>query len=331
MDAVSAADALTSPCKNASHSHKTHLSRLPLTTTVHANPHSFSLSLQYDTMQASLLKVFSLLALAAISSTLASPLPAPSLAVRAMLPGCTTANGIEICNNTRRSYHEGPSRDRVPAGLTNGERLARHLPLKPPTRRSSARRAVASPAAPPANRGYIQVLSVDDNGNPTGVLGYVSRTTYAQRQYLVQPSIDDALLVAPSGDRNLGTLNSDIPSLALLGLVQSREDTSSGLAKGISNYLYLASTEQTPPNATPQNVGNSFSSVPGGPLPSESAVWTHDPVTHTLKAQWINPDGSPAPTIAFTHGPAIYLGDPEAFYQAHEVPVRKIAFVFMAM
>ncbi|KAF7353596.1 hypothetical protein MVEN_01043900 [Mycena venus] len=265
-------------------------------------------------MQASLFKVFSLLALVAISGALASPLPAPSLAVRAMLPGCTTANGIEICNNTRRSYHEGPSRDRVPAGLTNGERLARHLPLKPPTRRSSARRAVASPAAPPANRGYIQVL-----------------TTYAQRQYLVQPSIDDALLVAPSGDRNLVTLNSDIPSLALLGLVQSRGDTSSGLAKGISNYLYLASTEQTPPNATPQNVGNSFSSVPGGPLPSESAVWTHDPVTHTLKAHWINSDGSPAPTIAFTHGPAIYLGDPEAFYQAHEVPVRKIAFVFMAM
>ncbi|KAJ6547029.1 hypothetical protein B0H19DRAFT_250090 [Mycena capillaripes] len=278
----------------------------------------------------SLFKVFSLLALAALSGALAAPHPA--LVVHGSRPDCKMTTGFEMCfrNTTRRSVHETPSRKRVPASLTNGERLARHLPLKPPTRRSSARRVVASPAAAPANRGYIQVLSVDENGNSTGVLGYVSKSTYAHTQYLIQPSVDDALLVAPSGDRNLITLNSDTPSPAFLGFVQAREDSSSGLAEGSSNYLYLASTEQTSPNATPQNVGNSFNAVSGGPFRAESAVWTHDPINHTLTAQWINPDTSRAPTVAFIQGSAIYFsGDPEAFQQMHSAPVQKIAFVYV--
>ncbi|KAJ7915468.1 hypothetical protein B0H13DRAFT_1999845 [Mycena leptocephala] len=279
----------------------------------------------------SLIKVLSLLALTALSCALASPQPA--LVVRGTLPDCTTAPDVEIYlrHSHRRSFHEAPSREHVPSSLTNGERLARHLPLKPPSRRSSARRAAASPAASTASRGYIQVLSVDESGNPIGVLGYVSRTTYENTQYLVQPSIADALLVAPSGDHNLVILNSNTPFHAFLGLVQGREDTSSGLATGSSNFLYLASTEQTSPNATPQNVGNSFNTVSGGPFPAESAVWTYNPITHSLTAQWINPDSSRAPTIAFVQGSAIYFsGDPGAFQQTHSAPVQKIAFVFNA-
>ncbi|KAJ7461024.1 hypothetical protein B0H11DRAFT_2057849 [Mycena galericulata] len=279
----------------------------------------------------SLFKVLSLLALTAISGALASPQPA--LAVPAVPHDFTTpmAPTFEMGKHRPlRSLPEAPSRDRVPSGLTNAQRLARHLPLKPPTRRSSARRALASPAATPANRGYIQVLSVDANGNPSSVLGYVSRTTYVHTQYVVGSSLDDALLVGPSGARDLVTLNSDTPSFSFLGLVEGREDPSSGLAQGSFNYLYLASTQQTSANSTPQNVANSFSAANGGAEQAESAVWTIDPATHVLTAQWINPDGSHAPTISFVQGSAIYFsGDLQAFNQMHPAQVQRIAFLYI--
>ncbi|KAF8130470.1 hypothetical protein K438DRAFT_1999394 [Mycena galopus ATCC 62051] len=256
------------------------------------------------------LRILSLLALAAISGALASSHPAPGLAVHRKLPGsgCTTTT---CPNNRREYYHQGPHRDGVPAtpaDLSNGERLVRGLPLKPPTRRSSARRASASPTLPPANRGYIEIFSVDDNGSPT-FLGYVSRAMDAQ-QYGVASTLGEALLVAPSGDRNLITLNPDITFSTFLGLAQ---DTSSGL-------LYLTSTQQTSPNATPQNGGNS---IPGGFSPSESAVWTRDPVTNILTAQWTNPDGSVAQAIAFIEGSAIS-------FSVNPPQKQKIVFVYEA-
>ncbi|KAJ7491300.1 hypothetical protein FB451DRAFT_1222733 [Mycena latifolia] len=278
----------------------------------------------------SLFKVFSLLALTALSGVLASPQPV--LAVRGTVPvDCTMAKGLRNVPPIQDSplAPRAPVLESgVPSSLTNAERLARHLPLKPPSRRSSARRAVSSPAATLANRGYIQVLSVDASGNRTGVLGYISKTTYIHTQYVVSPSLDDALLVGPNGDHDLLTLTLHPP--AFLGLVQGRDDTSSNLAQGSFNYLYLASTAQTSPNATPQNVDSSFSAVYGQPYSAESAVWTLDPVTHSLTAQWINSDGSRAPTISFSQGSAIYFsGDPEAFHQMYAAPVQQIAFGYV--
>ncbi|KAJ7739688.1 hypothetical protein DFH07DRAFT_840073 [Mycena maculata] len=274
----------------------------------------------------SLFKVFSLLALTVISGAFASPHDA--LAVHEVAHPDTTAHmapAFEMPEHHKisRSLPELSSRGRVPCSLTNAQRLARHLPLKPPTRRASARRAFASPtvAASPANRGYVQVLSVDANGRPTGVLGYVSKTTSAHTQYVIGTSLADALLVEISGDHNLRTLNSDTPSPAFLGLVQGRDDTSSSL----EHYLYLASTERTPPNATPQSIGTSF-----GTQPAESAVWTMDPATYALTVQWTNPGGALAPTNSFVQGGAIYFSDdPAAFNHRYAASVQRIAFVYV--
>ncbi|KAJ6608607.1 hypothetical protein B0H10DRAFT_2226678 [Mycena sp. CBHHK59/15] len=281
----------------------------------------------------SLFNALVLLGLAGISNALA----APTVTVRELtIPidcNLDVAHTYEMCSTLTlpRSVSETPSRERVPSSMTNGERLARHLPLKPPTRRSSGRRAVpSSSTATPMKRGYIQVLSVDANGNPAGVLGYVSKNTYIKAQYVLQPSLDGALLVGQSGDHDLLTLNSDTPSPAFLGLAQGREDTSSVLAKGSFNYLSLASTEQTPPNATPQAVGSSYNTVYGGSRTAESAVFTLDSTTNALVVRWINPNGSAAPTIPFTQGSAIYFsGDPDAFRQKFSAPVQSIAFKFV--
>ncbi|KAF7359311.1 hypothetical protein MSAN_01273500 [Mycena sanguinolenta] len=267
-----------------------------------------------------LFNVLSLLAQTAISGALASPHSA-GLAGRAMQPGCATSADFAACHSTRRSYrHEGPHRDENPdpTDLTNAERLARRLPLKPPTRRSSARRATASPAPQPVNRGYIEVWSIDDNGSRTGVLGYVSRTTRDLGQHVVQQSLDDALFVSPSGNGYLVSLNSDVSFPAFLGLVQSPEDTTSGLAEGSLNYLVLASTGQTAPNATPQSVSNSL-----GPFLAESPVWTFDPATNTLTASWINPDGSLAPINPF-------ITDDNSIYFSEDRQQQEIEFVYVS-
>ncbi|KAJ7771671.1 hypothetical protein B0H16DRAFT_1514271, partial [Mycena metata] len=225
--------------------------------------------------------VFSLLAgLTALSAVLASPQPAVA----------TRTSFNDSKHGSRGSPSEIPSREHAP-GLTNAQRLSRGLPLKPPSRRSSARRATSSASASSARRGYIQVRSVDDNGSPTGaVLGFVSKTTKAHMQYRVESSLDHALLVSWGGEHNLVTLNSDITSPNFLGLVQGPGASSSNLAKGSSNSLYLASTEQTSPNATPQDVQSSVNTRSGRSSPAESAVWTVDPNTNSLTAQWINPD-----------------------------------------
>ncbi|KAJ7273155.1 hypothetical protein C8J57DRAFT_267307 [Mycena rebaudengoi] len=280
------------------------------------------------------LLVMSLLAFTAVSGVFASPHTAsvPRLLLNRS-PDCKLAEGFEMCRESMvlRVAPAPSSREHIPSSLTNGQRLARHLPLKPPTRRSSARRAEVSPSVnTPVSRGYIQVFSVDANDNPTGVLGYVSKNTYIHAQYAFHPSRDDALLVGLSGDHDLRTLNSDTGSPAFLGLVQGRDNTPSGIAKGSSNYLYLASTEQTAPNATPQTVGSSYTTVHGNVHPAESAVWSIDPATNVLIAQWINSDGSPTLTIPFAQGANIYFsGDPDAFQQMYPAALQRIKFVYI--
>ncbi|KAJ7632159.1 hypothetical protein FB45DRAFT_495013 [Roridomyces roridus] len=303
----------------------------PLTSLVsYHNPTStlFLLSLRITIAMPSIFKVLALVALT-ISGVLASPQPTRVVAARS---DCSNS-GSEICHDGH-AYPPSPPTHHVPGHLTNAQRLARHLPLKPPTRRSSARRAVASstPAAPAANRAYIQVVSVDANGNADQTatpLGYVSRRT-SHAQYNVGTALEDALYVEPSG-HNLITLNSDIPSPAFLGLVQGRDDTSATLAENSFNYLYLALTEQTAPNATPQSVGSSYTAAYGGSNQAESAVWTVDPKSRVLTAQWTNPDGSNGPTKCFSQGSAIYCsGDPDAFNAKYGAAIQRIAFVYVS-
>ncbi|KAJ7074288.1 hypothetical protein C8F01DRAFT_1099968 [Mycena amicta] len=242
----------------------------------------------------------------------------PSLAKLLALLAFSTVSGFCHGHNSARAAPELF----VPRSLSNAERLARGLPLKPPTRPSSARRASTSPIA--ASRGYIQVLAIDREGNSHGVLGFVSRNLFQNAHYIVQPSIDDALEVSPNG-RDLVTLNTEGSSHRFLGLVQGREDTSPTLAKGSANYLYLASTDQTPSDAPPQSVGNTINDAYGGSFLAESAVWILDPVSHKLVADWINPDYSPASPIALAQGSVIYFtDDPVAFHRANPAPLQRI-------
>ncbi|KAF7295350.1 hypothetical protein MIND_01074400 [Mycena indigotica] len=270
-------------------------------------------------------KLFTLFLCTAIPTVLATPTPKPPV-LNSLPADCTMNHGFEVCHGNRA----GASSESLSArGLTNAQRLARGLPLKPPTRRASARRATTSPS--PVARGYIQVVALDRDGNSNDVLGFVSRNRYQNAQYLIQPAIDDSALLVTSDGPYL-ILDNDPSPHRFVGLVQGREDDSSTLAEGSSNYLYLAASDQTSSGSSPQSIGNAINDAYSGSFTAESAVWTLDPITHRLAAQWTNTDSSRAPTLAFTQGSAIYFtADLNAFQQAHSAPIQRIAFVFITI
>jgi hypothetical protein len=120
--------------------------------------------------------------------------------------------------------------------------------------------------------------------------------------------------------------------------------------------MSLLNCEPAAPGATPQSVGNSYTTATGTARDAESAVvsvilrhmkrrpltrpqWTYNPSTQQLSPQWINSDGSawlplslplrildcclaPANTVSFTQSTALYVGgDSSAFVSRYPSPI----------
>lgn len=73
-------------------------------------------------------------------------------------------------------------------------------------------------------------------------------------------------------------------------------------------YAYLTATAATPPNSTPQTVGNSYTAATNLVRASESAVWTVDLTTGATTPKWTNPDGSTLTVELFIQSTALYSG-----------------------
>jgi hypothetical protein len=155
----------------------------------------------------------------------------------------------------------------------------------------------AASAQAVAYRAVIQVK--DSSGTP---LGYVA-TDPNYWTPLLTPDSNSALVVdftlnnGQSGTGiNLTTENSGRSSFPLLGLVVGRDSTSSDIAPGSFNYLYLddVSLPGTPPNSTPQSVPSFFSTSTGLDKQAETALWTIavTGATGTLSPEWVNTDES---------------------------------------
>jgi hypothetical protein len=177
---------------------------------------------------------------------------------------------------------------------------------------------------------YTAVIRLDhaDNGN---TLGYISKNAFSGAQYGVDPDLADALIVqfvltntTTATGIDLITLNSSIPNFDHLGLIQGRDDTDSVLQSGSFHYAYFGNTDPTPPGATPQTVGNSYTEATGRSRTSESAVWTVDVNTMTLVPVWTNPDGTTPALALFLQSSVLYAsGDRGAFnarYPASTTP-----------
>jgi Big-like domain-containing protein len=193
----------------------------------------------------------------------------------------------------------------------------------------------ASAATACTRVGNIQVTDTDDNT----VVGYVSKTWNVDGQFVVTTTPSDYLSarVTDGAQTNIASLNvqSDLfVGPAFVGATTAI-DQASDLATGSALYSSLGGTTSTAPGATPHYTGNSLTNAFDIEEPDESAIWTDAPGTPgaLLTAQWINTDGSLAPThLVVEAGELAVTGDPTALAMAFNGlfdPVFDVALNFV--
>ncbi|KAF7331114.1 hypothetical protein MVEN_02451700 [Mycena venus] len=225
-----------------------------------------------------------------------------------------------------------PSKASAYGDMTNGERLARGLPLKAPARRTKAARdSAASPVPSYTAKGHLLVRNAGDNS----VIGYASHNVSVST--FITSDLDDALTVSvtlpvgATGGSQLNLAQVDSPNaFTFLGLVQGILSTTTDISTGSTNYLFFSSTNDTPAGSSPQQPGNAPSELFGTALSSESAVWTIDIVSGTAFPIWINSNGVAATTQLFTQSNAIFAGgDVDAFNKQSLFPLTPITLTWV--
>ncbi|KAG8942476.1 hypothetical protein FRC04_003644 [Tulasnella sp. 424] len=251
--------------------------------------------------------------------------------------------GSEICKGPDPSDYtpNTPTKsisERAIDASTNAERFARGLPPKKPKliAGSPVRRDSQPSSLPPVTRaGIIEV----HNAANDALLGYISKNLVnGGAQFGYDPAIANALLVSfqtPAGatgtvpTMDITAVNSN-PSWPLLGLVQGRDDTSSDIAAGSYQYLYLGgiSNPGTQPNDPPTLITNSY--FIGAPRTAESAVWSFNTADNTLSLQWVNTDSSKPTMNVWTQSTGLYAGgDQGAFFSRYPAPVTAVTYKFV--
>ncbi|KAK3361111.1 hypothetical protein B0T24DRAFT_114445 [Lasiosphaeria ovina] len=116
------------------------------------------------------------------------------------------------------------------------------------------------------------------------------------------------------------------------GFVVGRDSTSSDIAAGSFNYLYIDPISvNTAPGSTPQSVPSYFSTSTGLDKQAETALWNVDLATGAVTASWVNTDGTTTvPTVLFVQSNHVYGGgDAEAFHSRFPAPVTTVSITFV--
>jgi hypothetical protein len=132
-------------------------------------------------------------------------------------------------------------------------------------------------------------------------LGFIGRTFEIFGEYGPVTDIADALLVeipglhkGLNGPLDIKEDNGDSTFTFVGGIVGFASD-SAALKHGSFDYLYVGGTKKTPDLSKPDPINNAFTQATGIEEDSESSIWVFDADSNELTAQWINPDGNPAP------------------------------------
>jgi len=228
--------------------------------------------------------------------------------------------------------------------LTNGQRLARGIPIKPPRWRANQRsilpRVSPIPSLLTTFRGVIMVTNTANGA----VLGYISKNSLGTAQYGYQPLLADALIVTFTlelgatmfNNIRIHTENSDLTGgFPLLALVQGRDDSTPDLGPGSFHYAYVAAMAE--PGSGPGSIPvtspeNSYSARTGLTRRSSSDVWSYNAISQELVPSWVNSDGSKPTISTFVQGVALYIsGDRSAFDARYPAPTSPIAFNFVPL
>jgi hypothetical protein len=174
----------------------------------------------------------------------------------------------------------------------------------------------ASAATACTRVGNIQVTDTDDNT----VIGYVSKTLDVFGAFVVTTTPSDYLSarVTDGAQTNIASLNVQTDLLVgpvFVGAVEGLDQFDPDLATGSPFYSSLDATAPTAPGATPHFAGSALDGGTDIEEDVESAIWTDAPGTPgaLLTAQWINTDGSLAPThVVVSSGILRVTGDPRS-------------------
>jgi len=216
--------------------------------------------------------------------------------------------------------------------FTNAERLRKRLPLLPPSR--VARHNDQPNPSPVPKVTYSGVIQVYTDGVS---LGYIAPDPNYWTP-LLTPDINSALRVSFQLDQG-ATAGSQLALTQLndnrgtfFAPVVGRDSTSSDIAPGSFNYLYLdpVAAPGTAPGSTPQSAPSFFSTSTGLDKQTETSVWSVDLITGALALQWINTDSSTPSTIVFVQSNHVYAGgDPGAFHSRFPAPVTTVTLKFI--
>jgi hypothetical protein len=170
--------------------------------------------------------------------------------------------------------------------LTNAKRMALGMPPLPPVRRGHGRRHGDPAPSPVALRGRIAV-----NDAKTGAShGFIGEELDSTHHFGVADDANALLFrfSVPAGSQTSGQL--DITSDATysgswpyMGGILNSDDQN--LKPGSANFAYIQGTTRTDPDAT-QSVSNSWSNS----KKAESAIWSYNPNTKEITAEWVNSD-----------------------------------------
>ncbi|KDR80727.1 hypothetical protein GALMADRAFT_135847 [Galerina marginata CBS 339.88] len=210
-----------------------------------------------------------------------------------------------------------------PLEETNGQRLARGLPPKPPrflstTPTLNARGASTSPLPSVTLTGRLQVRNPDGSvlGN---VRNWATPGTISGVNFL---GPDQDLLVKltfkPSHPTKIDVLatNPTFPAPFYVGAGSASNAGVPKLSHGSRNTVGFTNVPLTPGGARPTK-------FPALDVYVESAIWTLDQETGKLTAQWINVDGSKPPTIIaydIRENSIFFVGDITAYNQDNDLP-----------
>ncbi|KIO21384.1 hypothetical protein M407DRAFT_245478 [Tulasnella calospora MUT 4182] len=223
--------------------------------------------------------------------------------------------------------------------MTNARRLAMGLlPLKPKasrhgTRAASAPRSNPSMSPPVPTGCNILVKSA------TETFGYIKPQWNGFGEYGVfQADQAGALEVTfnaspdvASAELDFTVINTPSTTYPYFGAISGFASQSNDFGPGSYNYAYLGGTTQTPSGSPPSDTGdNSFTAATGIPETIESAIWTYDPTTQAITAQWINTDGSsPATHIIYandTNQALTITGDVATLQATFGAPYPEVTF-----
>jgi len=204
-------------------------------------------------------------------------------------------------------------------------RFGRNLPGKVTARESTpvwaAKRGAPSGSPTVQLSGRIQARNPENKQSLGNVRNWSGGSPISGLNFLgPDQDLHVSFTAPPSGKGPFDILatNAAFPPPFFVG-ASSSPFSSGTIGKGLRDTVAFTNVEQTPPGSPPVKSGDNSS--------GESAIWSFNPGTKELKAQYVNPDGSqPSTIIAYDirANELFFVGDIDAYNKDNNTPASAV-------